>query len=58
MITDQKVKKSFVGAFLIDGLLNGTQLATTKKPNLFRRIFIRLFLGWRWVSLKKLKSTK
>jgi hypothetical protein len=56
MITDQKVNKNIVGAYLIDGKLDGTQLATTKKPNLFRKIFIFLFLGWKWVSLKKLKK--
>jgi len=56
MITDQKVNKNIVGVYLIDGKLNGTQLGTTKKPNFFRKIFIFLFLGWKWVSLKKLKK--
>lgn len=58
MITDQKVNKSIIGAYLIDGSFDGVQLATTKKPNFFRRFFIRLFLGWKWVSLKKLKKNK
>lgn len=56
MITDQKVNKKFIGAYLIDNSINGTQLGTTKKPNFFRRIFIYIFLGWKWKSIKKLKK--
>lgn len=56
MITDQKVKKGFKGIYLIDGSIDGTQMATTKKPNFFRRFFTLLFLGWKWISLKKLKK--
>ena len=56
MITDQKVKKGFKGIYLIDSSIDGTQMATTKKPNFFRRFFTYLFLGWKWVSLKKLKK--
>ena len=58
MIVDQKLNKQIVGVYLIDGAVNGTQLATTAKPNGFRRVATRLFLGWRWISVKKLKSLK
>lgn len=56
MIVDQKLNKPFVGVYLIDGGKDGTQLATTSKPNWFRRFFTRLFLGWKWINIKKLKS--
>lgn len=59
MIVDQKVNKQFVGAYLIDGGdVNGIQLATCTKPNWFRRIMTRLFIGWKWVSVKQLKGIK
>jgi len=58
MIVDQKNNKQFVGVYLIDGELNGTQLAMSTRPNLFRRIMTRLVLGWKWVSIKDLKSVK
>lgn len=56
MITDQKVNKSFVGAYLIDGSLDGTRLAVTRKPNALQRFFLRVLLGWKWASLKDLKK--
>ena len=56
MITDQKVKKGVKGIYLIDGSLDGTRLATTKKPNFLRRFFTHLFLGWEWISLKTMKK--
>ena len=58
MIVDQKLNKQFVGVYLIDGEIDGTQLATTSKPNWFRIFATRLFLGWRWISIKKLKEIK
>ena len=58
MIVDQKLNKQFVGVYLIDGDKDGTQLATTSKPNWFRRVFTRLFIGWKWISVKDLKITK
>jgi hypothetical protein len=58
MIVDQKLNKQFVGVYLIDGTIDGTQLATTSKPNGFRRVMTRLFVGWKWISIKKLKSLK
>jgi len=58
MIVDQKLNRQFVGVYLIDGDKDGTQLATTVKPNWFRRVCTRLFLGWKWISIKKLKATK
>ena len=36
MIVDQKLNRQFVGVYLIDGDKEGTQLATTSKPNWFR----------------------
>jgi len=56
MIIDQKIKKSFVGVYLIDGNVNGVTLATIKKPNLIRRLLTRIFIGWKWVSIIKLKE--
>ena len=56
MIVDQKLNKQFLGVYLIDGGADGTTLATTSKPNWFRRVMTRLFVGWRWVSILKLKA--
>lgn len=57
MIVDQKLNKQFVGVYLIDGCIDGTQLATTTRPNKVRRVFTNLLLGWKWISIKKLKET-
>lgn len=56
MIVDQKLNKGFAGVYLIDGELDGTQLATTVKPNGFRRLMTRLFIGWKWISVQQLKT--
>lgn len=56
MIVDQKLNKGFAGVYLIDGQVDGTQLATTVKPNWFRRVMTRLFVGWKWISVFKLKE--
>lgn len=56
MIVDQKVNKPFVGAYLIDGDVNGTQLTVTKAPSKLQRFFFRILLGWKWASLKELKK--
>ena len=56
MIVDQKLNRPFLGVFLIDGDKEGTQLAVSSKPNWFRRTCIRLFFGWKLVSIKKLKE--
>jgi len=58
MIVDQKLNKQFVGVYLIDGTIDGTQLATTVKPNWFRRLTTNWFLGWKWISIKELKAPK
>ncbi len=58
MIVDQKLNKQFVGVYLIDGDKEGTQLGTTTKPNWFRILMTNLFLGWKWISIKELKSLK
>jgi len=56
MIVDQKINKKFLGVYLIDGNISGTQLATTTKPNWFRRFATKLFLGWKWINIKELKA--
>ena len=56
MIVDQKLNKQFVGVYLIDGAVDGTQLATTVKPNWFRILMTNWFLGWKWMCIKELKS--
>lgn len=56
MILDQKTKKAIVGVYLIDGDLEGSQLATTRKPNGFKRFLIGVLLGWEWVSIETLKK--
>ena len=58
MIVDQKLNKQFVGVYLIDGTIDGTQLATTVKPNWFRRLATNWFLGWKWISIKEIKAPK
>jgi len=56
MIVDQKLNKRFVGIYLIDnGTIDGTQLATTTKPNWFRMLTTRWFLGWKWISIEEFK---
>lgn len=56
MIVDQKLNKQFVGVYLIDGDVDGTQLATTVKPNWFRILATKWFLGWKWISIPELKA--
>ena len=56
MIVDQKVNKAFVGVYLIDGDLEGTQIATTKKPTKFKKCLIKWLLGWKWITIKEFKE--
>lgn len=56
MIVDQKLKKKIEGVYLVDGVFDGPQIATSSKPNLFRRFFTWLFLGWKWKSIKEIKN--
>jgi len=56
MAISRKINKQFVGVYLIDGNSEGTQLATTTKPNWFRRLITNYILGWKWISIKELKS--
>ena len=56
MIVDQKLNKQFAGVYLIDGVIDGTQLATTVKPNWFRILTTKWFLGWKWISVTELKA--
>ena len=56
MIRDQKVNKGFAGVYLIDGDMDGQQLGLTVRPTKFHRFCAKLFLGWKWVSVKDLKK--
>lgn len=56
MIVDQKLNKQFVGVYLIDGDIAGTQLATTSKPSAFRIFMTKWLIGWKWISIKELKA--
>jgi hypothetical protein len=56
MIVDQKLNKRFVGMYLIDGCLDGTQMAVTTKPSWFKRTMTRWLIGWKWISIEKLKE--
>jgi hypothetical protein len=56
MIVDQKSNKQIVGIYLIDGDMEGSQLATTIQPSWFRIVTIRIFLGWKWINIKDLKK--
>lgn len=51
MIVDNKVRSNIVGYYLIDGYEEGVKLATTVKPNWFRRLCSWLFLGWTWIEI-------
>jgi len=53
MITDNKVNKQLIGVYYVDGTEDGVKLALTKKPNIIRRIIVRLLLGWVWHDVKK-----
>jgi hypothetical protein len=56
MIVDQKLNKQFVGVYLIDGIVDGTQLATTSKPTWFKRVMTKWLIGWEWVDIPHLKA--
>ena len=56
MIVDQKNNRGLVGVYLIDGCLDGSQLGITRQPTKFQKFCARVFLGWKWASLKDLKK--
>jgi len=56
MIVDQKLNKQFVGIYLIDGCVDGTQLATTARPSWFKKTMTRWFMGWKWITITELKE--
>lgn len=59
MITDQKVNKTYIGVYVLDSDKNNSvKIAVTHKPNLFRRFFTWMFLGWKWISIEELKNLK
>lgn len=48
MIADQKCNKKIVGFYLLDGDSDGAKLATSSKPNWFRKFCMWMFLGWKF----------
>jgi len=58
MIVDQRINKQFAGIYLIDGNIDGTQLATTVEPNWLRKLMINWLLGWKWISIKNIRTLK
>lgn len=59
MITDQKVNNKIVGVYVIgNDVETSVKIATTVKPNLFRRLFTWVFLGWKWITIEKMKEKK
>lgn len=57
MITDQKVNAKYVGVYLIgDTFETSIQIATTSKPNWFRKFCMWAFLGWGWMSISEIKE--
>ena len=53
MIIDQNLNKPIVGVYYIEGVEDGAKLGLTIKPNLVRRLFVRMFLGWKWYDVIK-----
>ena len=58
MIKDQQLKKGLAGAILLDGGLDGSKLALAKRPSGWQRFWMRLLFGWKWATLKDLKTNK
>jgi hypothetical protein len=56
MITDRTNNKSIVGVYLLDGCVDGIRLGVTRQPTRFQRFCARIFLGWKWATLKELKD--
>ena len=57
MITDQKSNVQIEGAYII-GPLGGEniKLAVGYKPNLIRKFFMWLVMGWHWKTIKEIKE--
>lgn len=53
MIQDRTAKKEIIGVYMIEGDMDGMVLASTRKPNIFRRFLLSL-LGIKWVSKKNI----
>ena len=58
MIKDQKLTKGLAGAILIDGNLDGSKLALSRRPTRWQRFWMRLLFGWKWANIKQLKTNK
>jgi hypothetical protein len=56
MIVDQKVNKQYVGVYLIDRTIEGPQFPTITKPNGFKKLMTNLIIGWKWITIPKLKE--
>ena len=59
MITDQKVNAQYIGVYVIGKDVNTSVLiATTIKPNWFRRFMTWFVNGWDWITIEELKRRK
>ena len=58
MIKDQKLNRGLAGAILLDGDLEGSKLALSRKPTKWQRFWMRRLFGWKWATLKDLKTNK
>ena len=58
MISDKLKNKGFAGVLLIDGVVDGTQLAVSREPTKMQKFFFRKLFGWGWMSIKDLTKTK
>jgi len=56
MLVDQKINKQIVGVYLMDGTIDGVQLGTTIKPSWLKRQLTYLLLGWKWISIEKIRK--
>lgn len=58
MIKDQKAKGGIKGVYLLDGVIDGAQLAVSKLPNKFRRFLVKVFFGWGFATIEQLTTKK
>jgi len=50
--------KGIKGVYLIDGVIDGPQLAVSKTPSKIRKFLIKLFLGWGFATVQELTKNK
>ena len=58
MIVDGKMNKGIKGVYLLDGVLDGAQIAVSKKPTKFKLFLIKLVLGWGFATVEELTKKK